>query len=246
MRVSRSRDSVAGASRRSIARSTRRRSGSARAAAADLVIEDGGRWDVGAASGLGRAGPGRRTARGSLRSSHRGGHPSSIIRGPHLRASHGRVEREADPGGGTVRAARAPVAPEPVRGAWIDARSAWRTVPRGRPADLTLRPAPCRVSAGAVGVVAHQRGEHVLTVEHRDVLGLHLGDATDRPDQLHVVRLGRHAHQMHPAGREVVIRLPVVAARAGGDDVLPGVLAPLATGITWSRVRNSRVRNSER
>src|SRR2546422_1765682 len=68
-----------------------------------------------------------------------------------------------------------------------------------------------------------ERGQDVRPVERADVLRLDRREATDRPREMHEVRLERGPQRVHPRllGQEVA--LACVAAGAGGEHVRPGV-----------------------
>src|SRR5690606_35417411 len=63
-------------------------------------------------------------------------------------------------------------------------------------------------------------------------------ESPNRPDEQHLVRLGRLANQRHARLFRRLIALPVVAARAGSDAVRPCVL-------TATRPRNHVVTSKE-
>ena len=63
----------------------------------------------------------------------------------------------------------------------------------------------------------------LFTVEDPDVLRLGRRQTTDRPAQMHEVRLDRWMQRVHPDLAWQVVRLPGVAGAAGGYDVRPVV-----------------------
>jgi hypothetical protein len=67
--------------------------------------------------------------------------------------------------------------------------------------------------------------QHVVAVEHRDVLGLRRRDAADRPDQLDVVGLVRRMQRVHADFLRQMIALAIVAGRTRRDHVEPRIPA---------------------
>src|SRR5437870_10177501 len=69
--------------------------------------------------------------------------------------------------------------------------------------------------------------QRLLTVENPDVLRLGRRQTTDRPAQMHEVRLDRCMQRVHSDFARQVVRLPGVARAARGYDVRP-VVRPAA------------------